>query len=337
MKQWLETRQVFAAIAGLRRRGRIPAALATVVRVHGSAYRHEGAKLVVGADGTIVGQRERWLPRAGRARGGPSRARAPVSPSGGSTAAAADEIAAWDLGVGCEGTVELYIAPVSDDHAAERAAIAREAPFVVELPLGSAGAGRVVRDGPGTTGLSTDGDGEEVFVDAFIPPPRLLVCGAGDDAIPLARLGVTTGFRVVVTDRRPGLLTAERFGDDVTLLLAHPPDVATTGAPADDTFAVVMTHHYADDSSYLTALRETAAPYIGMLGPRQRTERMLSSGLSLAQGLDGRIHAPAGLDIGTDGAEQVALSIIAEIMAVHAGRPARPLRERRVPIHSTDG
>lgn len=335
MKHWAESRQVYAAIADLRRRD-IPAALATVVRVRGSAYRHEGAKLLVGADGTIVGnvsggcleQDVREVARRVLATGAAER---PQYCSG------SDEIAAWDLGVGCEGTVELYIAPVTDDHTAERAAIAREAPFVVELPLGSAGAGRVVRDGPGTTGLSTDGDGGEVFVDAFIPPPRLLVCGAGDDAIPLARLGVTTGFRVVVTDRRPGLLTRERFGDDVTLLLAHPRDVATTSAPAGDTYAVVMTHHYADDISYLTGLRETAAAYIGMLGPRQRTERMLSSGPSLAQGLDGRIHAPAGLDIGTDGAEQVALSIIAEIMAVHAGRPARPLRERRVPIHSSDG
>jgi xanthine/CO dehydrogenase XdhC/CoxF family maturation factor len=334
MKHWAESSQVYAAIAALHRR-EIPAALATVVRVRGSAYRHEGAKLLVGADGTIVGnvsggcleQDVREVARRVLATGAAERRQ---------YCSGSDEIAAWDLGVGCEGTVELYIAPVMDDHGAERAAIAREAPFVVELPLGPAGAGRVVRNGPGTTGLSTSGDGQEVFVDAFIPPPRLLVCGAGDDAIPLARLGVTTGFRVVVTDRRPGLLTPERFGDDVTLLLAHPRDLATTSPPTDDTFAVVMTHHFADDSSYLGVLRATPAAYIGMLGPRQRTERMLAAGPGIAQGLDGRIHAPAGLDIGTDGAEQVALSIIAEIMAVHAGRPARPLRERRVPIHGRD-
>lgn len=334
MKHWAESRQVFAAIADLHRRG-IASALATVVRVHGSAYRHEGAKVLVGADGTIVGnvsggcleQDVREVARRVLATGTAERRQ---------YCSGTDEIAAWDLGVGCEGTVELFIAPVADDHAAEREAIAREAPFVVEVPLDGVG-GRRLGKGPGTPGLMTDADGREWFIDAFVPPPRLLVCGAGDDAIPLARLALATGFRVMVTDRRPGLLTGERFDDGIVRSLAQPDDVATACAVDADTFAVVMTHHYADDHAYLGALLGTPVGYIGMLGPRQRTERMLAVVIDSAEGDDPRVHAPAGLDIGTDGAEQVALSIIAEIMAVHAGRPARPLRERRVPIHAVDG
>jgi xanthine/CO dehydrogenase XdhC/CoxF family maturation factor len=334
MKHWAESRQVFAAIAELQRRG-VRSALATVVRVHGSAYRHEGAKLLVGADGTIVGNVSggcleldvREVARRVLATG---QAERPQYCSG------SDEVAAWDLGIGCEGTVELHVTPVTDDHAAERAAIVREAPFVIEVPMDGVG-GRRLRDSEGVSGLVTDADGREWFVDAFAPPPRLLVCGAGDDAIPLARLASSTGFRVTVTDRRPGLLTAERFGDGIALRLSQPRDVVGACATDATTFAVVMTHHYADDRSYLDALCGTPVPYIGMLGPRQRTERMLGMATDPTAGEDARVHAPAGLDIGTDGAEQVALSIIAEIMAVHAGRPARPLRERRVPIHAVDG
>lgn len=333
MKHWAESRQVYAAIAELQRRG-VAAALAIVVRVHGSAYRHEGAKVLVGADGTIVGnvsggcleQDVREVARRVLATGTAERRQ---------YCSGSDEIAAWDLGVGCEGTVELFIVPVVDDHAAERTAIARESPFVVEVPLDGAG-GRRLRVGAGTAGLVTDAEGRAWFVDAFAPPPRLLVCGAGDDAIPLARLAVATGFRVTVADRRPGLLTADRFGDDVALCLAQPRDVARACAADADVFAVVMTHHYADDRGYLESLRDSAVAYIGMLGPRQRTERMLAATGDPTAGDDRRVHAPAGLDIGTDGAEQVALSIIAEVMAVHAGRPARPLRERRVPIHAID-
>ena len=335
MKHWAESRLVFAAIAQLQRQG-IAAALATVVHVHGSAYRHEGAKLLVGADGTIVGnvsggcleQDVREVARRVLATGQAERRQ---------YCSGRDEIAAWDLGVGCEGTVELLVAPVRDAYSAERVAIAQQRPFAVEVPMDGPSDDRRIREGVATPGLVTDGEGREWFVDAFLPPQQLLVCGAGDDAMPLARLAVATGFRVVVTDRRPGLLTSERFGDDVALRLAQPRDVAVECAAGPDTFAVVMTHHYADDGSYLAALRTTTVPYIGMLGPRQRTERMLAAAEGIEPGDDRRIHAPAGLDIGTDGAEQVALSIIAEIMAVQAGRPARPLRERRVPIHAVDG
>jgi len=100
-------------------------------------------------------------------------------------------------------------------------------------------------------------------------------------------------------------------------------------------FAVVMTHHFADDTDYLRALLRSPVRYLGVLGPRQRTERIL--GLLRAEGPvdESRIYGPVGLDIGTDGAEQVALSILAEILAVRSGRQARSLRDRRTPIHAS--
>src|SRR5256712_10601070 len=94
-----------------------------------------------------------------------------------------------------------------------------------------------------------------------------------------------------------------------------------------------MTHNFADDQGYLRALVGTPVPYIGMLGPRQRTERMLQilgAAAALGERDAARIYGPVGLDVGTDGAEQVALSVIAEILAVRSGRrgraPRRPPR-----------
>lgn len=333
MKHWLESRLVCAAIDTLHRRG-IPAALATVVRVRGSAYRHEGAKMVVGADGTVVGnvsggcleQDVREVARRVIATGVAERRH---------YCSGSDEIAAWDLGVGCEGEVEILVAPVADDFAAERAALAGHEAFVVRTPM--AGGPRRLSLGVGTMALVADAFGAEWFVEAFLPPPQLLLCGAGDDAIPLARMAVELGFRVTVTDRRPGLLEAGRFADGVRLVQAVPEALAACCDLDAETCAVVMTHHFADDGAYLASLLPSAVGYIGMLGPRQRTERLLGQVVPPGLEDDPRVHGPVGLDIGTDGAEQVALSVLAEIMATRAGRPATPLRERTQPIHADPG
>jgi xanthine/CO dehydrogenase XdhC/CoxF family maturation factor len=97
-----------------------------------------------------------------------------------------------------------------------------------------------------------------------------------------------------------------------------------------------MTHHFADDTDYLRTLLRSSARYIGVLGPRQRTERIL--GILRGEGAvdESRIFGPVGLDIGTDGAEQVALSVVAEMLAVRSGRRPQSLRERRAPIHGPD-
>jgi len=101
-----------------------------------------------------------------------------------------------------------------------------------------------------------------------------------------------------------------------------------------DCYAVVMNHNFADDQAYVRALIKTPVAYVGMLGPRQRTERILRSLAAEGPMDEGRVYGPVGLDIGTDGAEQVALAVIAEILAVRSGRRARSLRERRAAIHA---
>lgn len=349
MKQWLETRQVLDAIDALSREGK-RAALATVIRVRGSAYRHEGAKLVVGEDDAITGnvsggcleEDVREVARRVIATGRAERR---------SYCGGANEIAAWDLGVGCEGEVEILIEPVGDDRAGERALLAAEERFVIVTDVAHAlsadggperrAARQVYRGADAQPWLDTPQsqlthrNGRELFVDVLVPPPRLLIVSGGDDARHLARIADAVGFRVVVADRRPGLLAPERFPATTRVVETDAARLGERVVLDAESFAVVMTHHFADDTDYLRALLQSPARYLGVLGPRQRTERIL--GILRAEGPvdDGRIFGPVGLDIGTDGAEQVALAVVAEILAVRSGRRPRSLRERSAPIHAS--
>jgi xanthine dehydrogenase accessory factor len=349
MKRWLETRQVLARIAELRREG-TPAALATVVRVRGSAYRHEGAKLVVGEDRRSVGNVSGGCLEED-VREVALRVIATGIPELRSYCGGSNDVEAWDLGVGCDGEVDILIEPVQSEREGERRLIEEETAFVAMTRLDPVRGGaraplgelqRIVVTGDAAeewlaTGRSQliEREGASLFVDVLIPPPRLLVVSAGDDASHLARLADDVGFRVVVVDRRPGLLAPERFPPTVRLVETDAARLTERLVLDAESFAVVMTHHFADDTDYLRALLRSPARYLGVLGPRQRTERIL--GILRAEGPvdESRIFGPVGLDIGTDGAEQVALSILAEILAVRSGRGARSLRDRRAPIHAS--
>lgn len=337
MKQWLETRQVMAQLAEWYAAA-VPCALATVIRVRGSAYRHEGAKLLVAADGRHVGNlsggclEEDVREVALRViRTGVAERR--------EYCGSADEIAAWDLGVGCEGVVEIFVEPVRDARVTECAMLDAEESFAAltdvsqgtrQVLAGDAARGWLAE---GASRLVSDGR-SELFVDVLQPPPRLLVVSAGDDARHLAALAAQVGFRVVVADRRPGLLTADRFPSPIRLVETDAARLGERVVLDADSFAVVMTHHFVDDTDYLRSLLRGPARYLGVLGPRQRTERILGLLRDEAPVDASRIFGPVGLDIGTDGAEQVAISVVAEMLAVRSGRRPRSLRERTAPIHA---
>ena len=359
MKQWLETRAVLDFLTAARTAGK-RAALATVVRVRGSAYRHEGAKLVVAEDGSTAGNvsggcleqdvREVALQVI---RNGEPELRNYCS--------SADEIAAWDLGVGCEGQVDVFI-ELAEPRARERELLDERRSFAVccvidgkretgngkrlvvtadaaEGDLGSAELNRKAT--ARARELLETGDsgiheiaGRSVFCDVLRPPPQLVVLGAGEDARPLVRFAAEVGFRVVVVDRRPGYLTADRFPAATALIQSAGDALGEVLSLDAECYAVVMNHNFADDQAYVRALLKTPVAYVGMLGPRQRTERILRNLVAEGPVDEGRVYGPVGLDIGTDGAEQVALAVIAEILAVRSGRRARSLRERRAAIHA---
>src|SRR5207244_4810577 len=132
------------------------------------------------------------------------------------------------------------------------------------------------------------------------------------------RFATDVGFRVVVVDRRPGLLTPERFPAAALLVESGGADLPEKLPVDAECYAVVMNHNFADDQAYVRALLTSPVAYVGLLGPRQRTERILRNLAAEGPMDETRVYGPVGLDIGTDGAEQVALAVIAEILAVRA-------------------
>jgi xanthine dehydrogenase accessory factor len=174
-------------------------------------------------------------------------------------------------------------------------------------------------------------DGERVLQEPILPPMRLIVCGAGHDAIPLVRQAAELGWRVTVADVRRALLNADRFPGANDFCDADPESAAAAMNPDPRTAVVLMSHNYLRDIAYLGSFLGCELAYLGVLGPRGRTGQMLGE-LGQAHAMS-RLHAPAGLDIGAEGPEEVARAIVAEILAVTRGRSGLPLRERAGPIH----
>jgi xanthine/CO dehydrogenase XdhC/CoxF family maturation factor len=128
-----------------------------------------------------------------------------------------------------------------------------------------------------------------------------------------------------------------RFPGIDALVTAPAEGLVAAAGPRPGSLAVVMTHHYLHDLPILRGLLGLPLGFLGVLGPRRRAERMLAdlaaAGLEVTAAMWARLHAPVGLDIGAEGPEEVALSIVAEMRAALAGRDGRPLRERSLPIH----
>jgi xanthine dehydrogenase accessory factor len=202
----------------------------------------------------------------------------------------------------------------------------------------------------GRSGVQPIGDCN-VFVEVLAPPPQLLICGAGEDARPLVAYAADAGFRVSLFDHRPALLEAEWFPRARRRVVARPEDAeavlfpggsgesgvsAGAGGPA-RALAVVKTHSLAHDREWVRRLLAAGLPYVGVLGPRARTESILRDVLAAGGGGEAareRVFGPVGLDLGADGPRQVAISIVAELLAFTHRREARPLSLRQEAIHA---
>lgn len=149
----------------------------------------------------------------------------------------------------------------------------------------------------------------------LVLPPKLLLCGAGADVVPLARLAISIGLAVTVCDHRPALAIPERFPDCEVHCMVPSALAAELQAGAFD-LAVVMSHYLPADLEYLRALAgRPDIAYVGLLGPAPRRERLLKSLGPVAVALQGRLHAPVGLDIGARTPDAIALAIAAELYA----------------------
>src|SRR5207244_4092382 len=147
----------------------------------------------------------------------------------------------------------------------------------------------------------------------------------GHDAIPLVRAASGLGWNAFVVDDREAFLTRDRFPDAAGFVHVEQPERVAKAASIDErTVAVVMTHNFLRDKEYVRSLLGTPVGYLGMLGPAARTERLLmelrDEGVLVGDEDRARIHAPAGLDLGAEGPEEIAGSIVAEIVAVKRRR-----------------
>lgn len=368
-----EITEVLSAVESLRERGE-RMALATIVAVKGSTYRRPGARLLVPESGELVGNISGGCLEgdvADVARVVMVEGRARIA----SFDLTADDEAVWGWGLGCNGAIDVFVEPA--DKAAEvahalRAALEEERPISVVTILDSTvpgveqGARLLVRpDGATERGLGDDvldkeaneaalellererseirtlpgSQGEaRAFVEALEPPLRLVVCGAGHDVIPLVRTASLLGWRVVVVDEREAFLSLDRFPEASGFVhVERPTDVKAAAGVDERTFVVVMTHTFLRDKEYVRSLLSSPAPYLGLLGPGPRTERLLrelqDEGVEVTGDDRARIHAPAGLDLGSEGPEEIAQAIVAEIVAVKHARRAGFLRDRKGPIH----
>jgi xanthine dehydrogenase accessory factor len=176
--------------------------------------------------------------------------------------------------------------------------------------------------------------GCRVFFESLLPPVQLLVCGAGTDAQPVVAQAAGLGWTVVVLDQRADLANVARFPEAERVIAARDAAIFDGLRLDDRTAAVVMSHSFAQDTFFLESLLRQPLRYLGVLGSRRRTLDLLAQ-----LGRDGvppHLHAPAGLDIGAETPEQIALSILSEVQASFAGRSGGALRDRNGSIHDRE-
>jgi xanthine dehydrogenase accessory factor len=314
-------------------------ALATVVKTWGSAPQPVGSQLVIDGEGNFLG-----------------------SVSGGCVEAeviaqAAEVIAtgkprtlefgiedetAWKVGLACGGTIRIFVESlepqerealhrlIGDVEGRRKVALVTDlvtgrrrlahAPNDVEPKIARALEDAFCRD----KSVAVETDEAELFVNVFNPRVRLIIVGAVHVAQQLVLMARSVGHQVVVIDPRRAFATEERFGD-VEIVRDWPEEALPKIGLDDRTAIVVLTHDpRIDDPALILALASDAF-YVGALGSRKthakRVERLLKAGVA-PEALE-RIHAPIGLDIGAEGAAEIALSVIAEITAVQRGKGRR--------------
>jgi xanthine dehydrogenase accessory factor len=306
-------------------------ALATVVATRRSAPRPVGSKLVVSERGELLGSVS-----GGCVESDVAVQAADVIADGAPRLLTygIDDDQAWSVGLPCGGEIDVFV----ERFEAELPDPGEPAVALTVLEGERAGERRIVGPEAVEPGASRvlELDGEKVFAEVLGPPPRLVVVGATDTAEELCRAAKALGWRTAVADPRPALVTRERLPSPDELVTAWPGEALEELAPEADTAVVVLTHEERLDVPALTTALGSDAFYIGAIGSRRtqerRRERLLEAGVGEEE-LE-RIAGPAGLDLGAHSPAETAVSILAEVLAVRAGRPGGRLVERSGPIHS---
>jgi xanthine dehydrogenase accessory factor len=339
-----EARDVFAHIEQAWSKGE-RAALLTITQVQGSAYRLPGSKMMMTEKGNMFGTLSGgclesdlygWAEKTIE-EGEPRLVNYDLS-----------ENEIWSLGIGCKGTMEVAIFPIHSDDPfwrSVREAVAKDRAIslAIELPTGI----RVVFDEKNPIAGDIDKlpeavarqlinrvesrtraeiaivDNRRFYIDTMRPNEHLIICGAGHDAVPVAELAAKCGFRVTVLDPRKEFNGAKRF-PMANHLVAEPDQVDP--AQLEGNWWLIMNHLQMRDEAALRLALQAKPKFIGILGPLSRTREMFQNiGADINSG---PIHAPVGLDVGAETIEEVAVSIVSELLAVRSARPGQPLHGR---------
>lgn len=327
-------REIQAILAALSDR---PSALATLIAVKGSSYRQPGARCLVLDTGVTVGSISGGcLEEDVRLRA--SKVLASGEPQVAIYDTATENDLVWGTGLGCGGEIKVFFerlsTPAPDWIARLRENFQHRRDTLLRVVYASSDprslGTRLREEKPAPTDV-------EAF-DEYVPaPPSVVVFGAGDDAMPLVQFACQLGWHATVLDSRAAYATRVRF-PQAHEVVAVAADIAADHPAIDErSHVIVMSHRYRDDAAFLRSIRTRPLAYLGVLGPRQRTQRIMaelsSDGVSFTAHTRERTYAPVGLDLGGAAPETVALSIIAELQAIQSKRVPRHLRDSSLPIH----
>jgi xanthine dehydrogenase accessory factor len=314
--------------------------LITVVDIRGSSYKRPGARLLVVGEksyGSISGGcleadliESAWE----RTRSGPAVATFDTT---------SEEDALWGYGLGCRGVVTALmrrLGPSDGEMRLLETHLAGRSPSNFGISIDGGSLGKLFLDPtevdsllprlpPHHTAGILEELGGRVFVERLAPVIALNVFGAGFDALPLVEIAAILGWRVSVFDHRPGLVSRDRFPTVEVLSIEEFKKIEFVSDPFGA--CVVMTHSLEKDRDILAKLADETFGYLGVLGPRDRTKRLLAD--FERSDLAERIYSPIGLDIGAESPHEIALAIVAEIQAVFAQRAAGFLKDRLQKIH----
>ena len=278
-----------------KRRGD-PLALATLVAARGSSYRRPGARMLIGADGNGAGSLS-----GGCLEEEVTRRAFEVIRNGMPVLLSFDT----RLRFGCNGSIDVFVERVREEFLAALEAnfSERRSCRAVTILQGEQSGTRIVRHDSIVPA--------DAFVQEIEPPIRLLIFGEGPDSLPLRAFAEILGWEV--------------FEIEEPAELASHVDNRTA--------AIVKSHNYGRDFATLCHLLKLDLPYVGLLGPRKRRDQLLNAVLDEGIAIDAEIFAPAGLDLGAETPEELALALVSEIQAVFADASAESLRDRKAPIH----
>ncbi len=316
--------------------------LGTIIQVEGSAYRKEGASMLFLEDGTHIGMLSAGcleVDLAERAKRVLAKGQDQIVDYD----MRAEDDLSWGQGAGCNGRIRVLLEPVCQQFRNDLCTVRDFLKQGKRVAIGKMLTSDCLpvnylfmtddRETVGRLHDSPDHDlhrilssylgkepkrgiihsresGSPVFYQTYLPRQRLILFGAGPDAKPLAAMAALMGYEVVIADWRPSFCNPAHFPQAVEFCVGRAEELVSKIRFTPYDAAVVMTHHFQRDHELLPLLLEQNVRYLGILGPKARTVRLLNK-----QEIPPRLHSPVGLPIGADGPMEIAVSILAEIIA----------------------